>query len=162
MLPWGVDTHRNYSFFRRRWLRPLFQLLWNRTKRGLPIEGVSVDEARAIKEAVGIPVIVTGGFQGAPYIREVLQNGSCDVVSIARALIANNDLVKMFAEGKDMPQRPCTHCNKCLVYAPSYPLGCYEESRFESYEEMIKEVMSVYDPPGDWAMPTRIRTAVQP
>jgi 2,4-dienoyl-CoA reductase (NADPH2) len=114
---------------------------------------VSVGAASAIKKAVGIPVIVTGGFQRASYIREVLERGDCDGVSIARALIANNDLVKMFAAGKDMPDSPCTHCNKCLLYAPSYPLGCYEESRFNSYDEMIEEVMSVYDPPGEWVVP---------
>ncbi len=159
LLPWGVDTHRNYNFFRRRWLRPLFRLLWGRVARGVAIEGVSVDAARAIKKAVSIPVIVTGGFQRASFIREVLERGDCDGVSIARALIANNDLVKMFAAGKDMPDRPCTHCNKCLVYAPSYPLGCYEESRFQSYDEMIEEVMSVYDPPGEWVVPLPGRQA---
>ena len=153
LLPWGVDTHRNYNFFRRRWMHPIFRLLWNRVARGIPVEGVSVGAASAIKKAVGIPVIVTGGFQRASYIREVLERGDCDGVSIARALIANNDLVKMFAAGKDMPDSPCTHCNKCLLYAPSYPLGCYEESRFNSYDEMIEEVMSVYDPPGEWVVP---------
>ncbi len=117
LLPSGVDTHRNYSFFRRRWLRPLFRLIWNRLKRGVAIEGVSVDEASAIKKAVKVPVIVTGGFQRASYIRQVLENEDCDAVSIARSLIANNDLVKIFAAGQDMPDRPCTHCNKCLVYA---------------------------------------------
>jgi 2,4-dienoyl-CoA reductase (NADPH2) len=162
VLPWGVDTHRNYAFFRRRWLRPLFLMLWNRTKRGVPIEGVSVEEARAIKKAVKIPVIVTGGFQRASFIRQVLENEDCDAVSIARALIANNDLVKIYANGQDMPDRPCTHCNKCLVYAPSYPLGCYEESRFGSYDEMIDEVMSVYNPPGDWYEQPLTRTAGQP
>ena len=152
-LPSGVDTHRNYAFFRRRWLRPLFKLFWNRLSRRVAIEGVSVDEARAIKKAVTIPVIVTGGFQRASYVRRVLENEDCDAVSIGRALIANNDLVEQFAAGKEVPERPCTHCNKCLVYAPVHPLGCYEESRFNSYDEMIEEVMSVYDPPGNWMVP---------
>ena len=154
LLPSGVGTHRNYNFFRRRWFRPIFLKLWNRVAKGVAIEGVSVGDASAIKKAVKIPVIVTGGFQRASYIREVLENGHCDVVSIARALIANNGLVKIFGAGKDMPDRPCTHCNKCLVYAPTYPLGCYEDSRFESYDQMMEEVMSVYDPPGDWDVKT--------
>lgn len=152
VLPWGVATHRNYRFFRWRILRPLFLMLWNRTKRGVPIEGVNMKEAREIKKAVHIPVIVTGGFQRASFIRQVIENGDCDAVSIARALIANNDLTETYREGKDMPDRPCTHCNKCLVYAPSFPLGCYEESRYANYDEMIEEVMTVFDPPGDWAI----------
>ena len=66
---------------------------------------------------------------------------------IARPLIANNDLVKIFASGVGRPPRPCTYCNKCLVNAVENPLGCYDESRFPSHEAMIAEIMSVFDPP---------------
>ena len=34
-------------------------------KKGLPFEAISIEEARAIKAAVSIPVIITGGFQTA-------------------------------------------------------------------------------------------------
>ena len=51
-------------------LRPIFRWLWFRMKRGLPIEGVSLDEARAIKAAVSIPVLNTGGWQTASYVRD--------------------------------------------------------------------------------------------
>ena len=70
----------------------------------------------------------------------------CDAVSIARPLIANNDLVELFAKGHDQPPRPCTYCNLCLVNTPNNPLGCYEEARFDSHEEMINEIMSVFEP----------------
>ena len=53
----------------------------------------------------------------------------------------------MFANGASSPPVPCTYCNKCLVNAPENPLGCYEESRFGSRAEMIREIMSVFDPP---------------
>ena len=54
------------------------------------------------------------------------------------------------------PRSPTTKPEfpKCLVYAPTYPLGCYEESRFENYDQMMEEVMSVYDPAGDWDVRT--------
>ena len=68
-------------------------------------------------------------------------------MSIARPLIANNDLVKMFASGLDRPPEPCTYCNRCLVNAPENPLGCYEETRFSSRTEMVREIMSVFEPP---------------
>ena len=45
------------------------------------------------------------------------------------------------------PPRPCTYCNKCLVHVVENPLGCYEESRFPSREEMLREMLSVYQPP---------------
>jgi hypothetical protein len=33
------------------------------------------------------------------------------------------------------------------VNVPENPLGCYEESRFKSREEMIEQIMSVFSPP---------------
>ena len=80
-------------------------------------------------------------------IRRALEQGACDAVSIARPLIANNDLVKTFAQGHDSPPVPCTYCNKCLVNAPENPLGCYDETRFGSRDEMVREIMTVFDPP---------------
>jgi hypothetical protein len=68
-------------------------------------------------------------------------------VTIARPLVANNDLVKQFAAGHDRPARPCTYCNKCLAHVVEHPLGCYEESRFDSREAMLGEIMSVFHPP---------------
>ena len=38
-------------------------------------------------------------------------------------------------------------CNKCLVNAVENPLGCYERDRFASYDEMVKQIMSVFEPP---------------
>src|SRR5579859_7457162 len=144
LLPSGVYTFRNYLMFRYPLLRPIFAFLWNRTK-GKMIEGINVAHARAIKAAVAVPVICTGGFQTASYIRQVISEGSCDAVSIARSLIANNDLVHQFAAGLDRPARPCTYCNKCLVSVAAHPLGCYELSRFDGdYDEMMREVMSVF------------------
>ena len=68
-------------------------------------------------------------------------------MTIARPLIANNDLVKVFAGGGARAEKPCTYCNKCLVNAVENPLGCYEESRFASRDEMVRQIMSVFDPP---------------
>jgi 2,4-dienoyl-CoA reductase-like NADH-dependent reductase (Old Yellow Enzyme family) len=148
MLPSGVHTFRNYLLFRYRILRPVFLLLWNRTK-GKIVEGVNVHEARAIKQNVTIPVICTGGFQTASYIRKVISEGDCDAVSIARSLIANNDLVQIFAQGKDRPDKPCTYCNKCLLNVAANPLGCYELSRYDGDDDkMMQAVMSVFQPTG--------------
>jgi len=148
LLPSGVYTFRNYLMFRYPILRPIFAFLWNRTK-GRVIEGINVQHARAIKAAVSVPVICTGGFQTASVIRKVITDGSCDAVSIARSLIANNDLVQHFAAGHDRPEKPCTYCNKCLFSVAAHPLGCYELSRFDGdYAAMMKEVMSVFQPTG--------------
>jgi 2,4-dienoyl-CoA reductase-like NADH-dependent reductase (Old Yellow Enzyme family) len=144
----GKHTLRNYFLFRYRILRPIARYLWNRTIKGTAIEGVNVADARAVKAAVKIPVLVTGGFQTASYIRQVLTDGSCDAVTIARPLIANPDLVKLYASGKDLPDRPCTYCNKCLINVLENPLGCYEEIRYPSYDAMIEEVMAFFEDDG--------------
>jgi 2,4-dienoyl-CoA reductase (NADPH2) len=147
MLSSGLYTFRNYLLARYALLRPIFRFLWNRTTRGLAIEGQNLGNAAAIKRAVSIPVLCTGGFQTASVIREAIERGDCDGVTIARPLIANPDLIKTFAAGGDRPEKPCTYCNKCLVNVIENPLGCYELSRYDGdYEQMMREVMSVYRP----------------
>ena len=93
-----------------------------------------------------MPVLCTGGFQTASVIRKAIALHQCDGVSIARPLVANNDLVKQWAAGRDQAERPCTYCNKCLVHVVEHPIGCYEEKRFPSREAMLQEVLSVYRP----------------
>jgi len=145
MISSGRYAFRNYLLMRYRLLQPIFHFLWNRA-RSKVIEGVNVEYARAIKQQVKIPVLCTGGFQTASYIRKVINEGACDAVTIARSLVANNDLVKIFAQGQDRPNKPCTYCNKCLVNVLENPIGCYELSRYDGdYEKMMKEIMSVFE-----------------
>jgi len=141
----GVDTFRNFLLFRYPVLRPIFRWLWFRMKRGRPVEGVGLDEARAIKAAVKIPVISTGGWQSAAKIRDAINSGDCDGVAIARSLIANPDLLRFWAAGDDQPPRPCTYCNRCLLNAPKNPLGCYEPLRFPDHETMVEQLMTIYN-----------------
>jgi 2,4-dienoyl-CoA reductase-like NADH-dependent reductase (Old Yellow Enzyme family) len=149
MISSGLYTFRNYLLARWALLRPIFRFLWNRTVRNIAVEGLNAGEARAIKERVSIPVLCTGGLQTASVIRRLISDGHCDAVTIARPLIANPDLVKLFAEGQDSAERPCTYCNKCLVNVLENPLGCYELSRYDGdRERMIREVMSVFEPTG--------------
>jgi 2,4-dienoyl-CoA reductase-like NADH-dependent reductase (Old Yellow Enzyme family) len=133
--------------------RRLIEWNWGRRmpfKRGgdlLPdkIEGMNQDDAAKVKQASGLPVICVGGWQTASRIREGLSAGRCDVVSIARGLLANPDLVHQFAGGRDVPERPCTYCNRCAVNALLYPLACWEEARFDSREQMFEEAYRVYN-----------------
>jgi 2,4-dienoyl-CoA reductase (NADPH2) len=109
------------------------------------IEGLNQDDAAQIRKASGLPVICVGGWQTASRIRQALTAGHCDVVSIARGLLANPTLVRMFADGLDAPPRPCTYCNRCAVNALQYPLACWEESRFDSRDQMFAEAYRVYE-----------------
>jgi 2,4-dienoyl-CoA reductase-like NADH-dependent reductase (Old Yellow Enzyme family) len=117
------------------------------------IEGQNLPDARAIKQAVSVPVICTGGFQTASFIRDAINRGDCDAVSAARPLVANNNLVEMFRNGLNQAPKPCSYCNKCLVNVVENPLGCYDDTRFNSREEMIEQIMSVFRPQQFWAVP---------
>ena len=145
MVSSGAKTYRNYRLLRGKLTGKLFRRQWLK-ERGDVIEGLNLADAHAIKKAVSIPVLCTGGFQTASVIRGAITAGQCDGVTIARSLVANPDLVEMFRRGLDGPPRPCTYCNKCLINVIENPLGCYEESRYGSREEMVKEIMSVFQP----------------
>lgn len=171
MLSSGVNARFNYWVFKHPLLGPLFRWWWNK-RRGIPFErisdGINLEAAARIKRElitpnkVLIPVIATGGFQHARVIREAIQKGLVDGVSIARPLIANRDLPKLFRKGMDWEdaafvpnedwplenRNPCSYCNKCLLNDLENPLACYDEERFSSEEEMIAKANEVF--PKSW------------
>jgi 2,4-dienoyl-CoA reductase (NADPH2) len=145
MLSSGDRAFRNYLLFKT--TPDLARRQWNdAAPKPDEIEGQNLPDARRVKAAVTVPVICTGGFQTASVIAAALDRGDCDAVSIARPLIANNDLVEIFRRGQDRADRPCTYCNRCLVNVVENPLGCYEESRFPSRAAMLAQIMSVFQP----------------
>lgn len=115
--------------------KPLLNSGWK------PEEGVNLHFARKFKHCVGLPVIVNGGFQRRNVIEGALAAQSCDLISMARALLANPSLVKEFNNGEQEPDNPCVWCNRCLGRTATYPLGCYNEARFGSRQAMIDQIM---------------------
>ena len=139
MISSGERTFANFLLFHGA-SGLLARQAWNR-EAGPPdeIEGKNLPDARAIKAAVSVPVICTGGFQTASVIEKAITNKDCDAVSMARTLVANNDLPKVFASGQDKAAEPCSYCNRCLVNVVENPLGCYDVRRFPSREAMVAE-----------------------
>ena len=146
MISSGRHTFRNYLLFKFWPVNRVFKWAWERSAKGR-VEGINLGDCRAIKEAVSVPVVCTGGFQTASVVAAAITRGDCDGVTIARPLIANPDLVELWRAGHDRPPRPCTYSNKCLINQLENPLGCYDESRFDSRDEMVEEILSVYEPP---------------
>jgi 2,4-dienoyl-CoA reductase-like NADH-dependent reductase (Old Yellow Enzyme family) len=146
MISSGRHTFRNYLLFRLWPVNKLFKWAWERAAKGR-VEGINLADCRAIKQAVSVPVVCTGGFQTASVVAAAIARGDCDGVTIARPLIANPDLVELWRAGHDRPPRPCTYSNKCLINQLEGPLGCYDQSRFETREEMVEALLSVYEPP---------------
>jgi 2,4-dienoyl-CoA reductase-like NADH-dependent reductase (Old Yellow Enzyme family) len=150
----GLRALRNYLVFQTPVLRDVFKRVWERTVPPLDqVEGLSLENSQRIKQAVTVPVICTGGFQTASVIRRAIERKQCDGVSMARTLVANNDLPNLFAAGYDRAPQPCTYCNKCLINTLANPLGCYDERRFSSKEEMVEQILSVYTPGDAWQSP---------
>jgi 2,4-dienoyl-CoA reductase (NADPH2) len=147
MVSSGVRAYFNYTMFHYKLLRPIFLAFWNRTKKDRPVEGVCAEECREVKKNVSIPVLNTGGYQNGALIRKVISENYCDGVTIARPLIANNDLPKILEQGRDEPEHPCSFCNRCLLNALANPLACYDLRRFADRDAMIREAMSVFEPP---------------
>jgi 2,4-dienoyl-CoA reductase-like NADH-dependent reductase (Old Yellow Enzyme family) len=147
MISSGRHTFRNFLIFRTWPLNAIFRWAWERPSKKQGVEGINLADCRAIKEAVSVPVVCTGGFQTASVVAGAIERGDCDGVTIGRPLIANPDLVKLWEAGHDRPPRPCTFSNKCLINQLENPLGCYDESRFDTREEMIREILTVYEPP---------------
>ena len=94
-----------------------------------------------------MPVLCTGGFQTASVIRRGDHRGDCDAVSIARPLIANNDLVSSSRPAAIAPNGRAPTATSACVNVVENPLGCYEESRYPSREAMVQEILSVFQPP---------------
>ncbi len=160
MISSGVHGFRNFLLFRHPTLRPIFRWLWFRMKKGRPIEGVGFEEARLIRQNVGIPVISTGGWQNASAVRDALQH--VDGISIARSLVANPNLVEYWRAGYDLPPKPCNYCNRCLVGAAKLPMGCHQPSRFASREAMVEQLMEVYETKPELQVPKHTMAPVQP
>ena len=145
MISSGVHAFRNYLLYRTPLVNRLMQHRWQRPAES--VEGANLPDARAIKAAVTIPVLCTGGFQTEAVVRDALASGSCDAVTIARPLVANPDLLDLWRAGHDRPPRPCSYCNKCLFNLLEHPLACYDERRFDSRESMLEQAFAVFDPP---------------
>jgi 2,4-dienoyl-CoA reductase-like NADH-dependent reductase (Old Yellow Enzyme family) len=106
----------------------------------------NADFAAAIRGSVSIPVITNGGFQDRDTIDNVLTTGKCDMIAIARPLLANPDLLEQFAHGIKRPTRPCSFCSLCCSQTAVFPLGCYDQRRFDSVEAMMNQVLAFSSP----------------
>ncbi|HZQ73114.1 MAG TPA: NADH:flavin oxidoreductase [Burkholderiales bacterium] len=96
--------------------------------------------AAEFRRQVGLPVIANAGFQKKETVERALSEGKCDLVAMARSLLANRDLLEHFRQGT-APEKPCSFCNECCAHTATLPLGCYDRGRFASQDEMEAEIL---------------------
>ncbi len=93
--------------------------------------GPAVGVAARIKQAVGIPVFAEGRIHHPAYAAGLVEDGTVDGVYMNRALIADPDLPRKLAAGRDDTVRACLSCNQgCYVRrSMGKPLSCLVNPR---------------------------------
>ncbi|MBN1630809.1 MAG: FAD-dependent oxidoreductase [Thermoleophilia bacterium] len=74
---------------------------------------LNVEIAARIKAGIGIPVSVVGGITSIDEAEAVLAAGKADMVAMAKALIADQDLAIKARSGRAAEIRPCLRCLEC-------------------------------------------------
>lgn len=69
---------------------------------------------KAMKDAgMGILAMPIGGFQDPEEMDRLIAEGTCDLIGMARAFMADYDFLKKIEEGRGKDIRPCIWCNSC-------------------------------------------------
>ncbi|MFT8244833.1 FAD-dependent oxidoreductase [Roseomonas sp. BN140053] len=87
--------------------------------------GYQMPATRKIKEAVSVPVVGVGRVVDPAEAEDYIARGDCDMVALARALIADPEWVRKAAEARREDIRPCVGANWCMssIFAQA-PIAC--------------------------------------
>lgn len=77
-------------------------------------EAYFLEEAKIIRKAVSIPMMLAGGIRSAQTARNLLINGDVDFVSMCRPFIREPDLPNKFMTGIST-KALCVSCQGCLI-----------------------------------------------
>ena len=75
-------------------------------------DGYLLDDAKQVRAAVGLPMILLGGVTGRAVMDEAMRSGFA-FVAMARALLREPDLVRRLRADPDT-RSLCSHCNRCM------------------------------------------------
>jgi 2,4-dienoyl-CoA reductase (NADPH2) len=138
--PWVIKQLSNWLIFQRGWEY--------KEANNLDFAARFKQDAALNAANPNLVVISNGGFQDHGTVNAAISSEKCDMVSMARALIANpNLLTDYWAKDRDpVGKERCTHCNRCVGRTPTSPLGCYDITRFkgatpnESLAAMVAQI----------------------
>jgi len=69
--------------------------------------------AKKIKKHVSVPIILVGGIRSLKGVNAIIKSGAADLVSMARPLIREPNLIRRWEEG-DRKKAACISCNQCF------------------------------------------------
>lgn len=99
-------------------------------------EGFNLSYSRSFKQALRIPVICVGGFVRREAMENAIRSGDCDMVAVARALIADPFLYRHMQQGVKGPE--CDFCNACYARGAMWPVDCYNEEIRAERDRLLK------------------------
>ena len=79
------------------------------------MKGFMMPSAKAVKEAVSVPVIGAGGIRTPEHAEQLLKEGYADMISLGRSMIADPEFVNKAFEGRMDEIRPCLSCLYCFA-----------------------------------------------
>jgi 2,4-dienoyl-CoA reductase-like NADH-dependent reductase (Old Yellow Enzyme family)/thioredoxin reductase len=77
--------------------------------------GVNLYMAEEIKKNVKVPVATVGGFNDPEMMENIIESGKVDIVEMARALLADDELPKKVILDEDKYIKHCLRCFGCMA-----------------------------------------------
>jgi 2,4-dienoyl-CoA reductase-like NADH-dependent reductase (Old Yellow Enzyme family) len=91
-------------------------------------------DALEIRKKLSLPVFIAGNIDSIALADQIVTEGSADVILMARALLADPNLVNKFLNGAEEDIQKCTGCMMCKYHSVG------KDSIFCPYNSMLKKV----------------------
>lgn len=109
-------------------------------------KGLFREYCKMVKEVVDVPVLCAGRMDVPEMASEAVANGSCDIVSLGRPLLADPDYVNKLRSNRYDEVRPCISCQEgCMGRIQEYSMiNCAvnpqaARERAMHYEPILKQ-----------------------
>jgi len=108
-------------------------------------KGLYMPYAKLMKETVQVPILCAGRMDNPDMATKAIADGTCDIISLGRPLLADPDYVNKLRSDKVEEIRPCISCQEgCMGRIQEYsmlncavnPQACRE--RYTAYNPVVK------------------------
>jgi len=100
--------------------------------------GCQLHAARAVREAVKMPIMIHGKLNDPALAEQVLQENLADVILMGHQSLADPHYANKVKQGRLLDVRPCIGCNECLYSSFSHRdktcavnVCCYHEQEYK-------------------------------